>query len=96
MEIALEHCEHEPEVARDGRLAGEQELDPLLDLEVLRIDVVVEGDHLVRELEVLRADRLDGAAERAEHELALGVEQALELVQLFLEGDAHQPNRPVT
>ncbi|NDU79487.1 hypothetical protein GWI34_43930, partial [Actinomadura sp. DSM 109109] len=67
----------------------------LLDLEELRVDVVVERDHLVGELEVLRAHRLDGAAERTEDELPLGAELELELVELLLEGDP-QPNRPVT
>ena len=95
MEVVLQHREHEPEVARHRGLAREQELDPLLDLEVLRVDVVVERDHLVGELDVLRADGLDGPAQRAQHELALDVQQPLELVQLLLEGDP-QPNRPVT
>ena len=81
--------EHEPQVARHRRLARQQELDALLDLEVLRVDVVVERDHLVRELEILGAHRLDGPAQRAQHELALRAQQALELVQLLLKGDAH-------
>ena len=96
MEVVLQQREHEPEVGRDRGLAREQQLDPLLDLEVLRVDVVVEGDHLVGELDVLRAHRLDRAAQRAQHELALEAKKRLELVELFLEGDSHQPNRPVT
>ncbi len=96
VEVVLQHREHEPEVARDGRLAGEQQLDPLLDLEVLRVDVVVERDHLVGELGVLRADGLDRRPDRAQDEIALVAERGLELVELLLERDAHQPNRPVT
>ena len=74
MEVVLQQRQDEPKVARDRRLAREQQLDPLLDLEVLRVDVVVERDHLVGELDVLGADGLDGAAERAEDELALSAE----------------------
>ena len=96
MEVVLQQREHEPEVGRDRGLAREQQLDPLFDLEVLRVDVVVEGDHLVGELDVLRAHRLDRAAQRAQHQLALEAKKRLELVELFLEGDSHQPNRPVT
>ena len=84
------------EVARDGRLLREQELDPLLDLEELGVDVVVEGDHLVGELDVLRADGLDGATERAQHELALTAQRQLELVELLLKEIRTYPNRLVT
>ena len=102
MQVVLEQREHEAEVGRDRRLAGEQQLDPLLDLEVLGVDVVVERDHLVRELVILRAHRLDRSAERAQDELALGPQRQLERVQLLLEADARHrprlahPNRPVT
>ena len=89
VQIVLEDREDEAKVARDRGLACQQELDPLLDLEVLRIDVVVEGDHLVGELEVLAAHGLDGATQRAKDELALDAERSLELVELLLERDPH-------
>ena len=70
---------------------------PLLDREVARVDLVVERDHLVGELDVLvRRARSSAPRERAEDEVALLLERRLELVEIFLERDAHQPNRPVT
>ena len=92
----MQQREHEPEVGRHRRLPGEQQLDSLRDREVLPVDVVVEGDHLVGELEILRADRLDRAAQRPQHEVGLRPQRRLERVQLLLERDPHQPNRPVT
>ena len=74
MQVVLQDCEHEAKVARDGGLAREQELNPLLHLEVLRIDVVVEGDHFVGELDVLGAHGFDGAAQRREDQLAFDAE----------------------
>ena len=70
-------------------LAREQELDLLLDREVLRVDVVVERDHLVGELEVLRAHGFDRRAQRAEHQLTFEAERRLERLQLLLERDPH-------
>ena len=89
VEVVLQHREHEPKVARDRGLARQQELDSLLDLEVLRVDVVVEGDHLVGELEVLRDDRLNRAAQRTKDELAFHAKRSLELVELLLKRDPH-------
>ena len=63
--------------------------------EVALVDLVVEGDHLVGELDVLDCERVQAAAERAEDELAFLLERRLELVELLLQGDPH-PNRPVT
>ena len=39
--------QHESQVDGDGRLAGEQRLDAVLDLEVDAVDGVIAGDHLV-------------------------------------------------
>ena len=83
----MQECEHEPQVRGDGRLPREQLLDPLVDREVEVVDVVVERDHLVGELRVLCARGLDGGSERPEHELALGLQPGLELLELLLEGD---------
>ena len=91
----MQHREHEAQVARDGRLPREQRLDSLLDLEVEPVDVVVERDHLVGELEVALGERVERAAEHAEHERALLLEARLELLELVLEGRPH-PNLPVT
>ncbi len=61
--------EHEPQVGGDRRLLGEQLPDRLLDPVVARVDLVVERDDLVAQLDVLRAEDVDGAAERAQDEL---------------------------
>jgi hypothetical protein len=102
VEVVLQEREHEAEVARHRRLPRQQQLDALLDRDVLRVDVVVEGDHLVRQLEVARADGLDRAAQRAQDEVSLRVQGELQRVELLLEaeprhvpGVAH-PNLPVT
>ena len=91
----MEDREHESQVARDGGLAREGHLDLLLEREVARVDLVVERDHLVAELDVLRAERVDDAADRPQDDLARLLEARLEGVQLGLELDSH-PNRPVT
>jgi hypothetical protein len=89
VQVVVQEREHEPEVARDRRLPGEEELDSLLHGGVGAVDVVVEGDHLVGELDVLRAHGLDGRAQRAQHELALRLQRRLERVELLLERDSH-------
>ena len=55
----MQHRKHVPEVHRDGRLAREQRVDALLQLEEDPVDVVVEGDHLVRELDVALGKSVD-------------------------------------
>ena len=67
----------------------------LLEREVALVDLVVERDHLVAELDVLRPQGVDGAADRPEDDLAGLLEARLERVQLGLQLDSH-PNRPVT
>ena len=62
---------------------------------VAHVDLVVEGDHLVAELGVLRLERADRATQRPEAELALLLDAGLELVESLPELDSH-PNRPVT
>ena len=79
MEVHVQDREHEPEVAGDGRLPGEQRLDALLDRDIAGIDVVVECDHLFRELEVALDERANRRAQRADDELALLLERLLEL-----------------
>ncbi len=99
VEIAVEDCQHEAEVERHRGLSREQRLDALLEREVTRVDLVVERDHLVRQLRISFAQRVHRAAERPEHELGLLLQGRLEGVQLLLERRArhrHQPNRPVT
>ena len=95
MEVDAQHREHEPQVARDRRLAGEQRLDALLDLEVAAVDLVVEADHLVGELVVAARQRVQRRAEDAQDERALLLERRLELRELLVERLPH-PNRPVT
>jgi len=59
------------------------------------VGLVVEADDHVAELDVLRAQRVDDAANRPEDDLAGLLESRFEGVQLGLELDSH-PNRPVT
>ena len=85
VEVHAEHGEHEPQVARDRRLAGEQRLDAGLDREVAAVDLVVEADHLVGELVVAARERVQRRAERAQDEVALLLQRRLELLELVLE-----------
>ena len=57
-------------------------------VEVEPVDVVVEGDHVVGELDVALAERVQRAAQHAQDERALLLQARLELVELFLEGDS--------
>ena len=91
----MEDREDEPEVGRHRRLARERHLHLLLEREIALVDLVVERDDLVAELDVLRAKRVDRAADRPQHDLAGLLEARLEGVQLCLKLDSH-PNRPVT
>ena len=81
----MEDRQHEPQVDRHGRLPRQERLDALLECEVTRVHLVVERDHLVRELGVALAERVHRAPERAEDELRLLLERRLERVQLLLE-----------
>ena len=85
----MQHRQHEPQVGRYRRLPREQRLDPQLDLEVEPVDVVVEGDHLVGELDVALLERVQGAAEDSEHKGPFFLKAGLELVELLLEADPH-------
>ena len=95
VEVDVEDREDEPQIARDRRLARKQQLYALFDPNVALVDVVVERDHLVSELLVTLLERLDRAAQRAQHQLALLLQRRLEEVELFLECRPH-PNLPVT
>jgi hypothetical protein len=95
VESAVQEGENETKVAGDGRLASEHELDLLLERVIPIVDLVVEGNDLVAELDVLRAQRVDDAAYRTEDDLAGLLESCFEGIQLGLEPDSH-PNRPVT
>ncbi len=66
----MQHPEHQPQVAGRRRLAGEQRRDSLLDADVLPVDLVVEGDHLVGELGIALLQRLHRTSERPQDELA--------------------------
>ena len=91
----MQHRKDEPEVGRDGSLARQKLLDALLDREVLAVDLVIEGDDLLGQLDVLAPERAHGSAQRANDESGLALERLLELGKLLLKGDPH-PNRPVT
>ena len=74
----------------DRGLAREQRLDRLLEREVPRVDLVVERDHLVGQLGVVLAERIDRAPERAENEVALLEQRRLQSVHLLLQRHAHR------
>ena len=62
----LDHVQQrrdQAQVAGDGRLQGEQREDALVHLQVAPVDAVVVGDHHLRELDVLVAQRLEHAVE---------------------------------
>ena len=94
MKVRVQHCQHEPEVDRDGRLPREQRLDPLLDREIAAVDLVVERDHLVGELPVGLLERVHRGAQRAQDEVAFFLEGRLDLLQLLLERDSHLLRHP--
>ncbi len=81
--------QHEPEIACDGRLEREHLLDHLLDPVIALVDLVVEGDHLVAELDVLGRERVDRSANGAQAEGALLLEAGLEDVEALLVLDPH-------
>ena len=93
MEVRVEEREHEAKVARDRRLLREQRLDAALDVEVDRVDLVVERDHLVAELGVLLPERVHRAAERAQDELSFFLQRRLGAVELLLERDSLRISR---
>jgi hypothetical protein len=95
VEVDAQDRKHETQVDRDGRLACEQRLDATLDLDVAVVHLIIEADHLVGELVVAAGKRVQRRAQRPQHEIALGLQRVLELLELVLEGDSH-PNRPVT
>jgi len=79
------------------RLLRQQLADRPLDAVVAVVDLVVEGDDLVAELDVLRLERVDRAGDRAEDDLALLLEVGLERLEALLVLDpSHYPKRPVT
>ena len=77
--------EHEAQIARDGRLQREQRLDRALDVEEQAVDLVVEGDHLVGELDVALLEGPDGPANRREDPLALLLELRFDPVEGFVD-----------
>ncbi len=81
---AVEHGEDEAEVGRDRCLLCEQLADRALDPVVALVDLVVEGDHLVAELDVLRLEGVDRAGDGAEDDLALLLEIRLERLEARL------------
>ena len=71
VEVDVQDREHEPEVARDRRLAREQVLDALSIAEVARVHFVVEADHLLGELGVACSSALSAArSERSTRSLS--------------------------
>jgi len=80
----VQHGEYEAEVGRHGRLLREQLADRPLDAVVAVVDLVVERDHLVAELDVLRLECVDRAGHRAEDDAALLLEIGLERLEARL------------
>ena len=95
MDRGVQDREHESQVDSHRRLERERLLHELLDAVVADVDLVVERDHLVAELGVLRLECGDGAADGTEAEVPLLLERSLERVETLSELDPH-PNLPVT
>ena len=70
----MEHRQQQPQVSRHGRLQREQRLDRPLDGQEVLVDLVVEGDHLVGELDVALLQRAHGAADGLDDPLPLLLE----------------------
>ena len=68
-------------------------LDRLLDAVVARVDLVVEGDDLVAELDVLRLERVDGARTARRTTAPCSWRLGLERVEARLELDPRHANR---
>src|SRR5207248_7307103 len=66
----------------------EHGLDAVLDLEEERVDLVVERDHLVRELGVAPAERPHGPLDRRDDAVPLLLQLRLEPVQCLVDGHA--------
>ena len=97
MDGVVEHGENETQVGRNRRLLREQLLDRPLDGVVPAVDLVVVGDDLVAQLDVLRLERVDGRAHGAKHHCAFLLKARLQGFEALLVLDAwHQPNLPVT
>jgi hypothetical protein len=96
VQVHTKHCQHEAQVGRNGGLPGEQRLHALLDCDVPPVDLVVEPDHLVRELVVAARQGVQRRTERPQDEIALFLDRRLELGELLGERQPHQPKRPVT
>ncbi len=87
----MDHRQQQPQVARDRRLEGEQRLDLVLDGEEVAVDLVVEGDHLVRELAIPLLERAHRAADGAEDALPHLLELRLDLLECGV--DRHPSQR---
>ncbi len=81
----MQQRRHEPQVARHGRLEGEEREDALVHLEVPPVDAVVVGDDHLGELDVLVAERLEDAVELLDDQIQAAERVRLELLQLGLE-----------
>ena len=91
MEIDVQHRQHEPQIDGDGRLQRQQALDALLQGVVAVVDLVVEGDHLVGQVDVAPVERVDRRAQRAQHEQPLLLERLLQALELLVEDVARHP-----
>ncbi len=96
----MEHRRHQPQVARDRALSGQQVEHALVDVEVAAVDAIVVVDHHHGELLVAHQDGLDRLVQRCARQLEGGERLVLELLELFVELDARlghcQPTLPVT
>ena len=79
-QVDVQDREQEPQIARHGRLEREQGLDRALDAEEALVDLVVEGDHLVGELDVALAEGPHRAADGRDDALPLLLESRLDPV----------------
>src|SRR5207244_13282149 len=73
VQVGVQNREHESQIARNRRLPCEEHLDRLFRSQVDLVHVVVEGDDLVRELDITSDERVDRSAQRTQDEAGLFV-----------------------
>jgi hypothetical protein len=91
----VEERENEAQIGGHRGLTCQDQLNLGLDRHVPVVDLVIEGDDLVAQLDVLRAESIDCTANGAQDDLTRLLEARLEAVQVGLQLGPH-PKRPVT
>ena len=84
-QVDVQHREQQAQVARHRALQCEQRLDRAFDREEQLVDLVVEGDHLVGELDVALLERPDRSADGRDDALTLLLKLCFEPVERLVD-----------